>query len=62
MANRICSCGGPVELVLTQNDDSTETFGPECLECGADFSAPNEEALLDPAAEDGFRVVPRPPE
>lgn len=62
MSHFTCECGGSVELVLTRNDDVTETFGPECIECGADFSDPDIEMRLDLEEEDGFRPVPRLPE
>ena len=53
-----CSCGGSVELVLTQEDDFSETLGMECIECGADFNDPNEEIEV---GEGGVRLVPREP-
>lgn len=42
-----CLCGGEVILVLTQEDDGSETLGPECWACGTDFSDLEEEITIE---------------
>jgi hypothetical protein len=42
-----CSCGGEVDWVLTQTFDEGDILALECLECGADFSDPDEETIIE---------------
>ena len=51
-----CSCGGEVVMVLTQTFDEGDVLASECLECGADFSDPEEEIIVE---GDEVKVVKR---